>query len=196
MTVLSNLTQPRTASIFAQAPGRPFVAFVLSQLSIPSADRVSLDLAETEDVKRSYQVSRNPIEPLSVQNKLRNPDTLTLTGMLTAHPLFSPLSGAGLARLDKRELAKLRALFEGAVLFIVTPERSYKNMAGIEIHERYDDTTGDGVALTLTFEEVQFVTPGLVESELDLDQLGVGAGSETDLGPQSPASVADPGGLG
>lgn len=198
MTIsLDSLTSPNTVTIFAQAPGVPFAAFVLNLAAVPQAGRVRLDLAETEDVKRSYEVSRNPREPLVGQNKLRNPDTLSITGRLSAHPLFSPLQSAGVARLDKRELDKLRDLFDrDTPLFIVTPERPYRNMIGKELHERYDDTTGDGVLLTLVFEEELQAIPGQTESVLDLDQLGIGAGSTSDLGPQTPADAADPGGLG
>lgn len=191
------LIPPKSVSIFAQPPGGGFVAFMLVQVSFPSADRVRLDLAETEDYERRWTVPRNPVERLTMQNKIREPDTLVVTGMLSANPLFSLVGAAGLARLDKKALALLRKLFDlTPMCFIVTPERPYQNMVCVSMAERYDETTGQGVRLTLTFQETLIAIPGLVDGVLDLETLALGMGSPTDLGPQVPADVADPGGLG
>lgn len=192
LSTLSNLATPDTVSIFAQFPGIEFVASKQALSPIPSAARARLDLAETEDVVRSYTVSRNPQARLTIQNRIRNPDTLTLGGMMSAgtlNPLFAQL---GLARLDKIELAKLKTLCDlASSLFIVTPERSYPNQQCVEIREHYDESTGEGVALTLVFQEGLIATPLLIDSVLDLDALGTGAGSSVDAGIQSPAETAD-----
>ena len=155
-------------------------------------DSSGLEKVWTEDFRRTYDVTRNPVERLTAQNRVRNPDELTLTGRLSAHPINSPLELLGVARLDRRELAKLRTLIDAAdPVFIVTPERSYKNMVCVSHQEHYDETTGQGVALTMTFVEIQIATPGLVDSVLDTDMLGVGAGTTDDMGAQTPETVAD-----
>jgi hypothetical protein len=184
-------------TILAQPKGVGFAAFLLTQVSFPSANRVRLDLAETEDHRRSYIVPRNPVETLTAQNKIRNPDVLTITGMLSANPLVAPLATVAVARLDKRELAKLRTLIDrDELLFIVTPERYVPNVICVSFNERYDDGTGNGVKLAMQFQEIQIAAPGLVAGVTDLDTLGISAGSVADQGPQTPATVADPGGLG
>lgn len=191
------LSGPNTVSIFAQSPGIGFVAFALALQPIPVAGRVRLDLAETEGFTQSYDIARHPTERVVAQTKIRNPDELVLTGLLSANPLLSPLAKVGIARLDKREAAKLRSLIDRVdPLYIVTPERAYKNMMCTTYKEDYDETTPDAIRLTMTFTEIRIVSPGLVESVLDLDVLDLGTGGETDLGNQTPANFPDPGGLG
>lgn len=194
---VGNWLRPSSVSIFAQPPGQGFAAFVLQQVSFPSAQRVRLDLAETETHARTYSVARHPVEQIVAQNKVRNPDVLTVMGVLSATPMSSPLSALGLARLDKKALEQLRDLADrDTVLFVVTPERYVPNMLLESIIENYDESVTEGVNLTLTFREARIVIPGLVDSVFDADNIGVGAGSTSDLGPQSGAAVPDPGGLG
>lgn len=195
---ISNLASPSTVSIFAQTPGIEFIAHKQALAPVPSAGSARLDLAETEDVGRTYTVSRNPMQRVVAQNKIRNPDTLTLGGMLSAHPLntINTLSAIGsavtsLSRLDKKELAKIRDLCDQELVFIVTPERSYANMTCVALQEHYDDQTGQGVALTLNFEEMLIESPSLTESVLDLDALDTGSGSSADVGFQSAEPTAD-----
>jgi len=194
ITSLGTWTSPSTVCFFAQLPGSKFAALALTLVPFPLPNRARLDLAETETRTRSYEITRNPVEQLTAQNKIRKPDRLTLVGRLSAHPLLSPVvSQLGIARLDKRELVKLLELIDGPnPLFIVTPERPYSNMVCTECTELYDETTGDGVALTLSFEEIQIAIPGFVDPELDLEAFAAGAGGNTDLGAQAGETAADP----
>lgn len=194
LTSIGTWTSPNTVSFFAQKPGSRFAAVALSLVPFPVAGRVRLDLAETETRTRRYEITRNPVERLVAQNKIRQPDTLALVGRMTAHPLLSPgLSQLGIARLDKRELVKLLDLIDGMdPLFIVTPERPYSNMICTEVTELYDDTTGDGVALTLSFEEIQIAIPGMVDADLDMEALLAGASGNTDLGAQTGEAASTP----
>ena len=189
---LASLLSPNSVVIMAQqATG--FSAFLITRLGIPGANRVRLDLTETEDHIRSYRIPRNPVEMLTAQNKIRMPDVFTCTGMLSANPLVSPLAKAGLARLDKRELHKLRGLVDRPTpLFVVTPEHSLSDMVLVNLREHYDDKTGNGVKLTLTFQEIQIASPLLVDGALDLDGLALGAGAMSDMGAQTPSAVPDP----
>lgn len=200
---LNTFTSPTTTTIFASSPGNKlrFVPLVLSNLGIPKAGQVTLDTSETEDVDRTWTVTRNPVERFTAQNKIREPITLTITGRLSATPLLSLTARALLlasiaapqVRQDRRELKKLITILEGAECFIVTPEDYYKNMTCTSLRQHYDDTTGYGVALSMTFVEFQRVAPGLVESTLDPEQLQVGAVGELDYGPQTPSAVAGTG---
>ena len=187
---------PDTVAIFLQPPGLGFLSFLMTLAPVPIPGRVRLDLADTEDLHRSWQVTRNPVQRMTAQNRVRNPDVLTISGMLSANPLTGPLKLAGLARLDKRELYKLKTILESELSFVVTPEHAYANMSAVSCQEHYDDKTGNGVALTITFEEIMIATPSLVTPELDLDALLLGGGSAAQGGPQTAESFPDPGGLG
>lgn len=194
---LSSWIQPNSVSIFVQPPGQAFVAFLLTNVSVPNPTRVRLDLADTEDAERHYSITRNPVERLVAQNVIREPDRLQVTGMLTAHPLLSPMQHAGLARLDKIALLQLKMIINQPLpLFIVTPEDRHANMKCVSLREHYDETTGEGVALSLAFEEILFAIPGLVEAALDMDALKFGAASSSAIGPTTPTEIVDPGGLG
>ncbi len=195
---LDNWLQPNAVTIFSQPPGSKFVAFLLSRVPIPSPDKVRLDLSESEQFKRTYTLTRNPVERLTTQSRIREPDSLTITGMLSANPLLSPLASAGLARLDKIMLLQLHVILGNplTVNFVVTPERKYANMVCVSIDESNDESTGHGTALQLGFEELLIATPGLVEATLDLDAMQLGAATTSNMGPTTPTEVVDPGGLG
>lgn len=190
------ILRPSSVGIFAQPPGSPLVAFNLSSASVPTPGRVRLDLAEAESFSRKWSVTRHPTEQAIAQNRIREPDALAITGMLSANPLLSPLASAGIVRLDKMELAKLRRLLDESLCTIVTPERTYANMACVSYSEHYDATVGDGVRLDLAFQEVVILIPGVPRSAFDSDAVDVGSPATTDIGAQAPASVVDPGGVG
>lgn len=194
---IGGFLRPKNVAIFAQPPGTGFAALLLSQVSIPQPGRAAFDLSETEDYERRWTMVRNPIETQIAMNRIRQPDTLTLTGMIHSGAIFSPLRVVNsLARLDKLEVLKLKKILELSVCFIVTPERPYKNMGCVLARERYDDESVGGVSLTLRFEEFQIANPAAVVAEFDLDALGVGAMSSVDMGPQTATDIPDPTGGG
>jgi hypothetical protein len=179
------------AVIFAQPPdpSTGFVPLLLSAISVPSPTRVALNLTETENVTRRYTMVRNPVERVTVQNRLREPTELRITGMLSADPVFSPLATVGFARLDRVELRKLIKIVELSTCFVVTPERAYPNMGCTVLDEEYNANTGRGVRLTLQFQEFQIARPGLVEGEFDLPAAGLGAFEAGDLGNTTPTEI-------
>jgi hypothetical protein len=196
---LSSWTSPNSTSIFVQPPGQAFVAFLLQNVPIPSPQRVRLDLSETETKTRTWTIPRNPVERLTAQNKIRNPDVLQVSGMLSANPLLSPLAAIGLARLDKIALLELKLILTSGIptpVFVVTPDGKHPNMMCTSLVETYTEGVGNGVQLTMTFEEIQIVIPGLVTATLDLDALQLGAAASSSVGPTTPTEVVDPGGLG
>lgn len=193
---LGNFLSPKTVAIFIQPPGVGFVPLLLTQVNIPSPGRASLDLADTEDFTRRWTVVRNPVERFTAQNRIQEPDSLNLTGMLSANPLSPLFRNIGLARLDRRELLKLKTLITTGISFIVTPERAYADMACLSFRETYNDQTGNGVGLAMRFEEIRIVLAGGVASVFDLDAVLLGAGSTDSLGPQTASAIPDPGGQG
>lgn len=187
LQALKDFTAHSNVMVFAQpTDGVGFVPLLLSQASIASPTRAQLSLSETENVQRRWSMTRNPLERVVAQNRLREPTTLTVTGMMSADPVFSPLALLGIARLDRIELRKLITILERSTAFVVTPERAYPNMGCKVLDEMYDDTTGRGVMLTMQFEEFLIARPGLVEGEFDLDAMGAGALAATDMGATTP----------
>lgn len=195
---IDNWSSPNSVAIFAQQPGKPFVQFLLTNVPIPTPQRVRLDLAESEQFSRRWSLARNPVERVTAQSRIKEPDTFTCTGMLSANPIFAPLEGAGLGRIDKFMLLQLHTILgrPDVICFIVTPDRKLPNMGCVAIDEVNDDNTGNGTQVTLSFEELTIATPGLVESALDLDALQMGAATTSDMGSTAPADVPDPGGFG
>jgi len=179
------------ALIFAQPPdpAPAFVPLLLSQIAVPSPTRAALNLTETETVTRRWTMVRNPVERVTVQNRIKEPKELRITGMISADPVFSPLAAIGFARLDRAEVAKLIRIVELSTCFVVTPERAYPNMGCTVLEENYDENTGRGVRLSLMFQEFAIARPGAVVGEFDIAVAGVGALEAGDLGSTVPQEV-------
>lgn len=195
---ISALAGNKNVTIFAQPPagsGVPaFVALALSQISIPSPSRVAFNLSEQEVLQRRWSMVRNPLERIVAQNRVQEPKTLTVTGMLSADPVFSPSALLGVARLDRLELTKLINIIEASTCFVVTPERAYPNMGCTQMSETYDEDTGRGVRLSMTFEQFEIAIPGVVTPDFDIAASELGALEASDLGSTTPSTVTDLGG--
>ncbi len=195
---ISQFAGNKNVTIFAQPPagsGVPaFVALALSQISIPSPSRVAFNLSEQEVLQRRWSMVRNPLERVVAQNRIQEPKTLTVTGMLSADPVFSPLGLLGVARLDRIELTKLINIVEQSTCFVVTPERALPNMGCTQMSEIYDEDTGRGVRLSMTFEQFEIAIPGVTTPDFDIAAANLGALEATDLGSTTPADVTDLGG--
>lgn len=201
---LGQIHRPGTASIFANDPtalGR-VVTFILTDVAIPVPGRVRLDLLRGVNVNRPSEAARSPLERVVTGNIRRLPESVTITGQLSATPLgllARSLGGFGqIIRRDLRELDKLRAIQDACEpVILLLPQRVYPSMA-MSIVEAHDGS--NKVELTLSFEEVRIVSPLQVTGTVDLDTVLAGAQSEANMGAQptevvtAPAGVA--GGLG
>ena len=192
---ISAWISPNSVSIFIQPPGRGFVPFLLANVPIPDPSRVRLDLSESETHTRSWTITRNPIERLVAQNRIKEPLRLSVTGMLCATPLQSPMQFAGLGRLDRVMLEQLYTLLEQELVFIVTPEGKFANMACTSVVANYDESTGNAVQLAMEFEQMQIVSPILIDSAFDSDVLNV-VQAPSSMGPSTSTTIVDPGSLG
>lgn len=191
LEALKALVGFRNVAIFAQPPDPAvgFVPLLLSQISVPSPTRAALNLSETETLTRRWSMTRNPVERIVAQNRIEEPKTLRITGMLSADPVFTPLALAGIARLDRLELTKLVKIVSLSTCFVVTPERAYPNMGCTVLEEQYDESTGRGVRLSLLFEEFQIARPGATLAEFDIAAAEIGALDAVDLGNTTPQAV-------
>lgn len=196
MVDLTTFARPNTASIFARDPATlgKILTFILTDLPIPVPGRVRLDMTRNIAVSRRVLAARSPVEPLVVDNIRLQPESVTVSGQLSATPLGPIASRLGalgsFIRRDLRELAKLRTIQEvGNPVVLVIGARVYPSMS-MSIDEVHDGS--DKVELTLTFEEVVIVTPISVAGAPDLEQIRSGAQSTSNAGAQGTTEVTAP----
>lgn len=199
------LVRPSSVAIFRKKPSEIgyVVAFILSEIGIPSSKRVKMDLSTSRTHNKTFRATRNPVESSTASAILRDPEVFSVTGRLSANPLgaFGAAAVLGtlgsLVRRDLIEVGKLRAIAdEREPVVVVTPERVYTSMAITSMSEVYDKASGNGSILSLTFQEIRIVSPVTLSGVVDVDTL-VAAQMETlNMGTQSPTDVADPGGFG
>lgn len=198
---LGGLLRPNSAAVFASDPagiGR-VVAFLVTNLIGPGDNGMRLDLTKSVSVSSRATVARNPVERAVGTNIRKEPERITIQGSVSATPLglFATFTGlfGSLIRRDLGEVEKLRTLQErGEPLVLVIPARTYTSVALENIEEVHPGS--NKVDLSLTFRELEVVSPLAVAGAVALDALLAGASAPTDAGIQPTAAVPDPGGLG
>jgi hypothetical protein len=204
MISLGALSRPNTATIFADDPAKrgKLLAFVLTNVSLPSKTRGRFDLLTGGTVSRRWSASRSPLERFTVDDIKAEPLAITISGSVSATPLelFGALGTLGsIIRRDLAEASKLAALFAlREPLVVVTPWGVFPSM-----HGSIDESHGAGnkVDLTISLEEIRIVSQLTIEALVDLDTILAGGLTETDLGIQPVEQVTSPadlvaGGLG
>ncbi len=196
---LGQFARPRTVSIFATDPATlgKIVTFILTDTPVPVPQRVRLDLTRSIDVSSRVTCSRSPVEPIIVDNIRTDPQSVTVTGQLSATPLGpigSRLGGFGqILRRDLRELNKLRAIQAiGEPVCVVSGPRVWPSMA-MSINEKHDGS--NKVELVLQFDEVTIISPIQISGVIDLEQVLSGAQSSVNAGPQAATAVPAPAGV-
>jgi hypothetical protein len=200
---LGTLRRPATASIFAIDPviGAAGVAtFILTDIAIPLPNRARLDLLKSASATRPITVASSPVERSVADNIQLGPETVTIQGTLSANPLGlgAQLGGFGsIIRRDLLELEKLRrfiALREPMLLVI--PARIYPSVAITSMTETHPGS--NKVELSISFREVQIISPLTVAGALDLNAMLAGSATTSNAGAQPAAEVAADvgGGLG
>ncbi len=196
-----NLLRPRHVAIFKTDPTgaagvkAKITAFLLTEAAVGFVPgRIRMDLNKSVTVTRAFDVSRSPVEQFVADNLVRRPESITVTGVLSATPLvpFGGVPFGSLARFDLMQLAQLRAMQgSGEPLVLVLPARPYGSVALTSLVE--DHSRAGRVDLSMTFEEIEIVSPLTVP--VDPDLLAASAFTETNGGSQPTESVPDLGGL-
>lgn len=204
MVSLGALARPNTATIFADDPAQrgKLLAFVLTNVALPSKSRGRFDLLTGGSVSRRHTASRSPLERFTIDDIKAEPLAITITGSISATPL--ELMGAlgtlgSVIRRDLREAEKIAYLFAlHEPLVVVTPWGVFPS-----VHGSIDEQHGQGnkVDLTISLEEIRIVSQLTIEALVDLDTILAGGLTETDLGIQPVEQVSAPadlpvGGLG
>ncbi len=186
------LLRPRHVAIFKTDPTgaagvkAKIAAFLLTEAAVGFVPgRVRMDLNKSVVVTRGFDVSRSPVERFVADNLVRRPEVITVTGMLSATPLlpFGGIPLGSLARFDLMQLTQLRAMQgSGEPLVLVLPARPYGSVA---LTTRVD--------LSMTFEEIEIVSP--ITIPVDPDLMAAAAYAEVSGGSQPTEAVPDVGGL-
>ena len=196
-----NLLRPRHVAIFKTDPTgvagvkAKIAAFLLTEAAVGFAPgRVRMDLNKSVTVTRAFDVARSPVEQVVADNLVRRPETIVISGTLSATPLvpFGGVPFGSLARFDLMQLTALRAMQgSGEPLVVVLPARPYGSVALTNLVE--DHSRAGRVDLTMTFEEIEIVSPLTIP--VDPDLLAASSFAEVSGGSQPTESVPDVGGL-
>lgn len=198
------LLRPNTVAIFATDPtgaagvAAKLSALLLTQAKIDVPGRFKFDTVSNISRTVGREIARSPMERATASNQVKLPVMLSVTGTLSATPLFAFGGGTGaLGSLVRRDLLQLEALERladrGEPLVVVTPSKVHPSMGLASIQDVHQ--LDHKVDLTLAFEEMRIVSPLSVTSELDINSLLSGAGGTSNLGGQPTGVAPDPGGL-
>ena len=209
MVALGDFLGPRKVVIFAKPRvpdptlGSRLIAFLLSDATVFDPNGFALDTAHDRQHRHTYQWTRSPVERLTADNVIKQPNEVRVRGTLTATPIGGLLGGLqaaesaipGIVRRDRRLADKLlRIADRGEPVVLVTPERPYPSMGITFIEEAHG--RGEKIDLTLGFAAVRIVDPLAVASDLEIQATVTGALATSAMGGQPVTSVPDPGGLG
>lgn len=194
--------RPDTVAIFAKDPtGTAGVvakiqAFLLTAAKVDIPGRFRPDIIRSYTHTSAYDIARNPVERAVADNFIKRPETLSVSGQLSATPLFPFSGGTGaFGSLVRRDLAQLKALqllqSVGEPVVVVTPSGIFGSMGLSSIQDTH--TMDHKVELSIQLEEVEIASPLSIAGQLDLETIGMGADTSSDLGGQGTSAVADPG---
>lgn len=181
---LSSFVRPTTVTIFANDPVNQAktLAFILGDITNldTSKQHVSMDYTRSIVSDSTYTVTRSPVEKVYADNIVRNPERLTVQAILSANPIGRGIAANATAqtgafgsvvRLDLEKLKILKDLAKAREpVFVVTPVKGYNNMAITGIRETH--TGANQVELSMSFEEVQVLSPILKPTIFDAAEVG------------------------
>ncbi len=165
------------------------------------ANRVVLDMVDSEDVELSYQVTENPLQDFTTatSNVHRALKRMTLSGTLISGidlPLIGatglggiPGFGGGL-RADLLRLAKLEEIADRREpIMVVTPRRSFPTAFIESISPSWTPDQGDNTLVTITIVEARIVSPLTGATVPDVAGSATGNNAPTGAGAQAPTPV-------
>ena len=191
----------RTAVVYKlNAIGTVPVASLIELANPLSPNKVNLDVVDSEDWSRTWEVTRNPIQDFTdaTSNISRNPDDFTISGTFISSlelPFLPILSGAGFAgipgfggglRTDLLKMSNLEAIaaLEEPVM-VVTPRRSLATAFISSLSTGWNPDTGDNTLVTIGFEEVRIVSPSLAAAVADVAASATGNNAVASQGVQA-----------
>ncbi len=164
---------------------------------IPSvtSDRVVLDMVDSEDVERSYNVTTNALQDFTsaTSNVHKNPERITVSGTLVSSVDLALAGSVGFAglRADLIRVANLEELADARQPIMVVSPRVSMARAFIEsISRSWNPDQGENTLITVALVEARIVSP-LTANEViaDVAASATGNNSTTQAGSQAAPTV-------
>lgn len=197
----SAFTRPQSVTILPRGiPGRAATAIAIIPAGVPIGSRVKLDATLSQTHDRSIEAPDHPVEEgLNVtDHSRRNPDTLSVNGILTDTPIdpSGKLGAFGVMRnRAHEELRKLNGFFvKREPIFVATSTRVYEAMLIMQMSWVREQEQGNAIGVSLDLKEVRIVNALQIPSIDDLDGLLFGGEGSVDGGTQSAGATSIPAG--
>ena len=197
------LLRPKTVAIFKTDPTgaagaiAKVTAFLLTSAIVADVPgRFRFDLVHQHTATKRYTVTRNPVERIVADNRIREPIALAIRGSVSATPLsgLGPLLGSfgSLVRRDLMAVEQLELLADsGEPLIVVTPSKVYGSMSLDSFEQTH--AGGNKVDVSLSFTEIEIVSPLAIVDAVDINAVVFGASSGSNMGAQPVDPFVDPG---
>jgi len=160
-----------------------------------TSDRVTLDMVDSEDVERSYNVTMNALQDFTsaTSNVHKNPERITVSGTLVSSIDLALAGSVGFAglRADLIRVANLEELADARQPIMVVSPRVSMARAFIEsISRSWNPDQGENTLITVALVEARIVSP-LTANEViaDVAASATGNNSTTQAGSQAAPTV-------
>ena len=160
-----------------------------------TSDRVTLDMVDSEDVERSYNVTMNALQDFTsaTSNVHKNPERITVSGTLVSSVDLALAGSVGFAglRADLIRVANLEELADARQPIMVVSPRVSMARAFIEsISRSWNPDQGENTLITVALVEARIVSP-LTANEVipDVSASATGNNATTQAGSQAAPTV-------
>lgn len=160
-----------------------------------TSDRVTLDMVDSEDVERSYNVTMNALQDFTsaTSNVHKNPERITVSGTLVSSIDLALAGSVGFAglRADLIRVANLEELADARQPIMVVSPRVSMARAFIEsISRSWNPDQGENTLITVALVEARIVSP-LTANEViaDVAASATGNNATTQAGSQAAPTV-------
>lgn len=160
-----------------------------------TSDRVTLDMVDSEDVERSYNVTMNALQDFTsaTSNVHKNPERITVSGTLVSSVDLALAGSVGFAglRADLIRVANLEELADARQPIMVVSPRVSMARAFIEsISRSWNPDQGENTLITVALVEARIVSP-LTANEVipDVAASATGNNATTQAGSQAAPTV-------
>lgn len=160
-----------------------------------TSNRVTLDMVDSEDAERSYNVTMNALQDFTsaTSNVHKNPERITVSGTLVSSVDLALAGSVGFAglRADLIRVANLEELADARQPIMVVSPRVSMARAFIEsISRSWNPDQGENTLITVALVEARIVSP-LTANEViaDVAASATGNNSTTQAGSQAAPTV-------
>ena len=137
-----------------------------------SGNRVTIDVIEGESYGQSYNVTQNALQDFSFASTHihRNPRTITVSGVMAGVKQFQAnVIGSVLlvavpdvtsSRADQTRFTNLKKLADSLLpVGVYTPRHAFPVCAITNLNAEWDPSTGENTRVSISFQEINIVSP-------------------------------------